>query len=49
MRPEQFDSWLTVDPKGLYCRPGRFHIDPHGAVGQRGGHPWTFRPCAAGT
>ena len=32
MRPERFDSWLTVDAKGLYCRPGGFHIDPHGVV-----------------
>ena len=29
MRPEQFESWLTVDARGLYCRPGGFHIDPH--------------------
>jgi putative mRNA 3-end processing factor len=28
MRPDRFDSWLTVDDKGLYCRPGGFHIDP---------------------
>jgi putative mRNA 3-end processing factor len=32
MRLEQFDSWLTVDRKGLYCRPGRFHIDPYGGA-----------------
>jgi putative mRNA 3-end processing factor len=32
MRPERFDSWLTVDAKGLYCRPGRFHIDPYGGA-----------------
>ena len=32
MRPEQFDSWLTVDRKGLYCRPGGFHIDPYGGA-----------------
>ena len=30
MRTDRFDSWLTVDAKGLYCRPGGFHIDPHG-------------------
>jgi putative mRNA 3-end processing factor len=30
MRPERFDTWLTVDSKGLYCRPGGFHIDPYG-------------------
>jgi len=28
MTPERFDSWLTVDRKGLFCRPGGFHIDP---------------------
>ena len=32
MRPERFDSWLTVDGKGLYCRPGGFHIDPYGGA-----------------
>jgi len=32
MTPERFESWLKVDRKGLYCRPGGFHIDPHGAV-----------------
>jgi putative mRNA 3-end processing factor len=32
MRPDRFDSWLTVDRKGLYCRPGRFHIDPYGGA-----------------
>src|SRR6185312_5069736 len=30
MKPERFETWLTVDRKGLYCRPGGFHIDPHG-------------------
>ena len=29
MRPDRFDSWLTVDAKGLCCRPGGFHIDPY--------------------
>jgi putative mRNA 3-end processing factor len=29
MRPDRFASWLTVDAKGLYCRPGDFHIDPY--------------------
>lgn len=24
--------WLLVDEAGLYCVPGDFHIDPHGAV-----------------
>jgi putative mRNA 3-end processing factor len=32
MTPERFDSWLTVDAKGLYCRPGGFHIDPYGGA-----------------
>jgi putative mRNA 3-end processing factor len=32
MRPERFDSWLAVDAKGLYCRPGGFHIDPYGGA-----------------
>jgi putative mRNA 3-end processing factor len=32
MRPEQFESWLTVDARGLYCRPGDFHIDPYGGA-----------------
>jgi putative mRNA 3-end processing factor len=32
MRPERFDTWLTVDSKGLYCRPGGFHIDPYGGA-----------------
>jgi putative mRNA 3-end processing factor len=32
MRPERFDSWLTVDRKGLHCRPGGFHIDPYGGA-----------------
>jgi putative mRNA 3-end processing factor len=32
MHPDRFDSWLTVDGKGLYCRPGGFYVDPSGAV-----------------
>jgi Cft2 family RNA processing exonuclease len=32
MHPERFESWLTVDGRGLYCRPGGFHIDPHSPV-----------------
>ena len=28
MTPERFQSWLTVDRKGLFCRPGGFYIDP---------------------
>lgn len=27
-----FETWLTVDRKGLYCRPGGFHIDPYGGA-----------------
>jgi putative mRNA 3-end processing factor len=32
MRPDRFDTWLTVDRKGLFCRPGGFHIDPYGGA-----------------
>ncbi|MEZ5827357.1 MAG: ligase-associated DNA damage response exonuclease [Hyphomicrobiales bacterium] len=32
MRSDRFETWLKVDAKGLYCRPGGFHIDPHAAV-----------------
>ncbi|HEX2446791.1 MAG TPA: ligase-associated DNA damage response exonuclease [Methyloceanibacter sp.] len=32
MKPERFETWLTVDRKGLYCRPGGFHIDPYGGA-----------------
>jgi putative mRNA 3-end processing factor len=32
MNPERFQSWLSVDRSGLYCRPGGFHIDPSGPV-----------------
>jgi len=32
MRPDHFEDWLRVDAKGLYCRPGGFHIDPHGGA-----------------
>ncbi len=28
------ESWLKVTPKGLYCLPGDFHIDPHSGVGR---------------
>ncbi len=27
-------TWLTVRPEGLYCEPGGFYLDPHGAVGK---------------
>jgi len=32
MKPGLFETWLTVDRKGLYCRPGGFHIDPYGGA-----------------
>ena len=32
MTPERFETWLAVDRKGLYCRPGGFHIDPYGGA-----------------
>lgn len=32
MPTERFDDWLKVDAHGLFCRPGGFHIDPHGPV-----------------
>lgn len=49
MKADQFESWLSVDDCGLYCRPGGFHIDPHAPVSRavithahsdhaRGGH-----------
>ena len=47
MRPDQFNSWLTVDAKGLYCQPGGFHIDPYAGAKRAIDHPWPFRPCAA--
>ena len=28
-RPE---TWLKVTPKGLFCAPGDFYVDPHSAV-----------------
>lgn len=30
--PQRPESWLHPTPAGLYCEPGRFHIDPHRAV-----------------
>ncbi|MDX2201217.1 MAG: ligase-associated DNA damage response exonuclease [Hyphomicrobiaceae bacterium] len=27
-----FQTWLYPDDRGLYCAPGRFHIDPHRPV-----------------
>jgi putative mRNA 3-end processing factor len=32
MHLERFSSWLTVTAKGLYCRPGKFYVDPSGPV-----------------
>jgi putative mRNA 3-end processing factor len=32
MTPARFSSWLSVGKRGLYCKPGDFHIDPHTAV-----------------
>lgn len=28
------ESWLKVTPRGLYCEPGDFYIDPHRPVGR---------------
>ncbi len=28
----RFEDWLTPTPRGLYCVPGDFYIDPHQAV-----------------
>ena len=28
------DTWLRVTPKGLYCEPGDFYVDPLAAVGR---------------
>jgi putative mRNA 3-end processing factor len=32
MKSDRFETWLSADGRGLYCRPGGFHIDPSGAV-----------------
>jgi putative mRNA 3-end processing factor len=32
MNPERFEDWLRVDGRGLYCKPGGFHIDPYGGA-----------------
>jgi putative mRNA 3-end processing factor len=32
MNADRFHTWLAVDGRGLYCRPGGFHIDPSGPV-----------------
>ena len=41
-------SWLYPTPRGLYCEPGDFYIDPAVAVTARRDHPRPWRPCAAG-
>lgn len=28
IRPERPETWLTVTESGLYCLPGKFHVDP---------------------
>ena len=28
------ETWLKVTPRGLYCAPGDFYIDPHRPVGR---------------
>jgi putative mRNA 3-end processing factor len=32
MQPDRFETWLSVDIKGLFCRPGGFYVDPSGPV-----------------
>jgi len=32
MKSDRFETWLSAGGRGLYCRPGGFHIDPSGAV-----------------
>jgi putative mRNA 3-end processing factor len=32
MKAQQFESWLSVDRRGLFCRPGSFYVDPSSAV-----------------
>ena len=36
VKPESWlpESWLKVTPRGLYCEPGDFTIDPHRPVGR---------------
>lgn len=34
MPPVKPESWLKVTPRGLYCEPGDFTIDPHRPVGR---------------
>jgi len=30
--PRTFESWLQPDASGLFCLPGKFHIDPYRPV-----------------
>src|SRR6516164_11461881 len=30
--PRTFESWLQPDASGLFCLPGKFHIDPQRPV-----------------
>lgn len=32
MQPDRFETWLSVDTKGLFCRPAGFYVDPSGPV-----------------
>src|SRR5688572_10285061 len=32
MKSQSFQSWLSTDANGLYCRPGDFHVDPSAPV-----------------
>ncbi len=31
-QPRPFEAWLRPEAPGLFCEPGGFYIDPHGAV-----------------
>jgi len=31
-KPLTFESWLQPEASGLFCLPGKFHIDPHRPV-----------------
>jgi putative mRNA 3-end processing factor len=34
MAPRKPETWLKVTPRGLYCEPGDFYVDPHRPVGR---------------
>ncbi len=34
MIPAKPETWLKVTPRGLYCLPGDFYVDPHRPVGR---------------